>query len=106
MAALLDASTGALVNKIQAVPNCKESLGLFADSAISGDVVFVNGVNCKLPANPAPAGEVIALKSERFGETVGVPAPRSNRFSSKRGGRRQWCGLLSYLRTYQHSLRA
>jgi outer membrane protein assembly factor BamB len=61
---VLDASTGALVNKIRAVPNCKDSLGLFADSAIMGDVVFVNGVNCKLPANPAPAGVVIALNKD------------------------------------------
>ena len=36
---MLDASTGALVNNILAVPNCKDSLGLFADSAIMGDVV-------------------------------------------------------------------
>jgi len=61
---VLDASTGALVNNILAVPNCKDSLGLFADSAIMGDVVFVNGVNCKLPANPAPAGVVIALNKD------------------------------------------
>jgi outer membrane protein assembly factor BamB len=70
---VLDASTGALVNKIQAVPNCKESLGLFADSAISGDAVFVNGVNCKLPANPAPAGEVIALKCDASGKLWEFP---------------------------------
>ena len=70
---VLDASTGALVNKIQAVPNCKESLGLFADSAISDDVIFVNGVNCKLPANPAPAGEVIALKSDASGKLWEFP---------------------------------
>ena len=64
---VLDASTGALVNNIRAVPNCKDSLGLFADSAIMGDLVFVNGVNCKLPANPPsipPAGVVIALNKD------------------------------------------
>jgi hypothetical protein len=70
---VLDASTGALVNRIQAVPNCKDSLGLFADSAISGDVVFVNGVNCKLPANPAPAGEVVALNKDASGELWEFP---------------------------------
>jgi polyvinyl alcohol dehydrogenase (cytochrome) len=67
---VLDANTGALVNDIQAVPSCKDSLGLFADSAISGDVVVVNGVNCKIPANPPlmpPAGEVIALKKDASG---------------------------------------
>jgi outer membrane protein assembly factor BamB len=66
------------VNKIRAVPNCKDSLGLFADSAISGDVVFVNGVNCKLPANPpaiAPAGEVVALNKDASGELWEFPPP-------------------------------
>jgi polyvinyl alcohol dehydrogenase (cytochrome) len=74
---VLDASTGALVNKIQAVPNCKDSLGLFADSAIMGDVVFANGVNCKLqPATP-PAGEVVALKNDASGKLWEFPsAPR------------------------------
>jgi outer membrane protein assembly factor BamB len=70
---VLDASTGALVNKIRAVPNCKDSLGLFADSAIRGDVVFVNGVNCKLPANPAPAGEVVALNKDASRELWEFP---------------------------------
>jgi glucose dehydrogenase len=67
---VLDANTGELVNHIQAVPSCKDSLGLFADSAISGDAVFVNGVNCEIPANPPltpPAGEVIALKKDASG---------------------------------------
>jgi outer membrane protein assembly factor BamB len=71
---VLDASTGALVNNIRAVPNCKDSLGLFADSAIMGDVVFVNGVNCKLPANPAPAGVVIALNKDASGKVWEFPS--------------------------------
>ena len=74
---MLDASTGALVNNILAVPNCKDSLGLFADSAIMGDVVFVNGVNCKLPpnpANPAPAGVVIALNNDASGKVWEFPS--------------------------------
>jgi outer membrane protein assembly factor BamB len=62
---VLDAKTGALVNNIRAVPNCKDSLGLFADSAVSNGVVFVNGVNCKLQTFPPTGpGVVIALKSD------------------------------------------
>jgi outer membrane protein assembly factor BamB len=74
---VLDASTGALVNNIRAVPNCKDSLGLFADSAIMGDVVFVNGVNCKLPTNPPsipPAGVVIALNKDASGKVWEFPS--------------------------------
>src|SRR5262249_4178467 len=62
---VLDASTGALVKKIRAVPNCKGSEGPFADSAVSNGVVFVNGVNCKLQTFPPTGpGAVIALKSD------------------------------------------
>ena len=62
---VLDANTGALVNDIQAVPSCKGSEGLFADSAVSDGVVFVNGVNCKLQTFPPTGpGVVIALKSD------------------------------------------
>ena len=64
---VLDAATGDLVGSIQAVPSCAGSEGLFADSAISDDVVFVNGVNCNIPSKPPlipPTGAVIALKSD------------------------------------------
>jgi polyvinyl alcohol dehydrogenase (cytochrome) len=62
---VLDAKTGALVNNIRAVPNCTGSEGLFADSAVSNGVVFVNGVNCKLQTFPPTGpGVVIALKSD------------------------------------------
>jgi polyvinyl alcohol dehydrogenase (cytochrome) len=64
---VLDATSGELVGSIKAVPHCANSEGLFADSAISDGVVFVNGVDCSIPANPPlipPTGVVIALKSE------------------------------------------
>jgi polyvinyl alcohol dehydrogenase (cytochrome) len=64
---VLDAASGELVGSIQAVPDCAHSEGLFADSAISNGVVFVNGIDCSIPANPPlipPTGVVIALKSE------------------------------------------
>jgi polyvinyl alcohol dehydrogenase (cytochrome) len=64
---VLDAATGDLVSSIQAVPSCTNGLGLFADSAVSNDVVFVNGVNCKIPSKPPflpQTGAVIALKSD------------------------------------------
>jgi PQQ enzyme repeat len=62
---VLDANTGALVNNIQAVPTCTGSEGLFADSAVSDGVVFVNGVNCALQTFPPTGpGVVIALKSD------------------------------------------
>jgi glucose dehydrogenase len=74
---VLDASTGALVNNIRAVPNCKDSLGLFADSAIMDHVVFVNGVNCKLQPPIPPAGEVVALNEDASGKLWEFPsAPR------------------------------
>jgi polyvinyl alcohol dehydrogenase (cytochrome) len=66
---VLDAATGDLVGSIQAVPSCEGSEGLFADSAINENdgVVFVNGVNCRVPSHPPflpPTGAVIALKSD------------------------------------------
>jgi polyvinyl alcohol dehydrogenase (cytochrome) len=62
---VLNANTGALVNNIQAVPSCTGSEGLFADSAVSNGVVFVNGVNCALQTFPPTGpGVVIALKSD------------------------------------------
>jgi len=66
---VLDAATGELAGSIQAVPSCEGSEGLFADSAINENdgVVFVNGVNCKVPSHPPfipPTGAVIALKSD------------------------------------------
>ena len=48
---VLDAQNGDVVQQIRVVPDCTDSLGLFADSAISDGVVFVNGVNCIIPAN-------------------------------------------------------
>ena len=56
-----------MVQQIRVVPDCTDSLGLFADSAISDGVVFVNGVNCLIPAKPPfvpPTGVVAALKSD------------------------------------------
>jgi polyvinyl alcohol dehydrogenase (cytochrome) len=85
---VLDANTGALVNNIQAVPSCKDSLGLFADSAISGNFVFVNGVNCELPANPPslpPAGVVIALNKDASGKVWEFP-PAPGRIASALSG--------------------
>jgi polyvinyl alcohol dehydrogenase (cytochrome) len=64
---VLDAKDGHLVRQIRVVPDCTDSLGLFADSAISDGVVFVNGVNCIIPAKPPfvpPTGAVAALKSD------------------------------------------
>jgi polyvinyl alcohol dehydrogenase (cytochrome) len=64
---VLDAVDGRLVGSIQAVPSCAGSEGLFADSAISNGVVFVNGVNCNIPSKPPlipPTGAVVALKSD------------------------------------------
>jgi polyvinyl alcohol dehydrogenase (cytochrome) len=49
---VLDAASGDLAGSTQAVPDCVHSEGLFADSAISDGVVFVNGVDCSIPANP------------------------------------------------------
>ncbi|MBV9644203.1 MAG: PQQ-binding-like beta-propeller repeat protein [Verrucomicrobia bacterium] len=64
---VLDAADGRLVRSIQAVPSCAGSEGLFADSAISNGVVFVNGVNCDIPSKSPlipPTGAVVALKSD------------------------------------------
>jgi len=65
---VLDATSGELVGFIKAVLGCVPgSEGLFADSAISNGVVFVNGQDCSIFANPPlipPTGVVIALKSE------------------------------------------
>ncbi|MBV8140708.1 MAG: PQQ-binding-like beta-propeller repeat protein [Verrucomicrobia bacterium] len=64
---VLDAQDGHLVRQIRVVPDCTDSLGLFADSAISDGVVFVNGVNCIIPAKPPlvpPTGAVAALESD------------------------------------------
>jgi polyvinyl alcohol dehydrogenase (cytochrome) len=64
---VLDAQNGVVVQQIRVVPDCADSLGLFADSAISDGVVFVNGVNCLIPAKPPlvpPTGVVAALKSD------------------------------------------
>jgi outer membrane protein assembly factor BamB len=62
---VVDAQNGDVVQQIRVVPDCTDSLGLFADSAISDGVVFVNGVNCLIPAKPPfvpPTGVVAALK--------------------------------------------
>ena len=64
---VLDAQNGEVLQQIRVVPDCTDSLGLFADSAISDGVVFVNGVNCVIPAKPPlvpPTGAVAALKSD------------------------------------------
>jgi polyvinyl alcohol dehydrogenase (cytochrome) len=64
---VVDAQNGDVVQQIRVVPDCTDSLGLFADSAISDGVVFVNGVNCLIPAKPPsvpPTGVVAALKSD------------------------------------------
>jgi len=64
---VLDAQNGDVLQQIRVVPDCTDSLGLFADSAISDGVVFVNGVNCLIPAKPPfvpPTGVVAALKSD------------------------------------------
>jgi polyvinyl alcohol dehydrogenase (cytochrome) len=64
---VVDAQNGDVVRQIRVVPDCTDSLGLFADSAISDGVVFVNGVNCLIPAKPPfvpPTGVVAALKSD------------------------------------------
>jgi outer membrane protein assembly factor BamB len=69
--ASIGCSTGlaaSLVGSIKAVLGCVAgSEGLFADSAISNGVVFVNGEECSVFANPPlipPTGVVIALKSK------------------------------------------
>jgi polyvinyl alcohol dehydrogenase (cytochrome) len=65
---VLDATSGALVGSIKAVLGCVPgSEGIFADSAISNGVVFVNGQDCSVFANPPlipPTGVVIALESK------------------------------------------
>jgi outer membrane protein assembly factor BamB len=64
---VVDAQNGDVVQQIRVVPDCTDSLGLFADSAISDGVVFVNGANCIIPAKPPfvpPTGVVAALKSD------------------------------------------
>ena len=64
---MVDAQNGDVVQQIRVVPDCTDSLGLFADSAISDGVVFVNGANCIIPAKPPfvpPTGVVAALKSD------------------------------------------
>jgi hypothetical protein len=67
-----DSATGDLVGSIQAVPSCEGSEGLFADGAINENdgVVFVNGINCKVPSHSPflpPIGAVIALIGLREG---------------------------------------
>jgi polyvinyl alcohol dehydrogenase (cytochrome) len=78
---VLDAASGDLVGSIQAVPSCPNSEGLFADSAISGDAVFSNGVNCEIQANPPlipPTGEVIALNSDASGKRWQFTSPAAS----------------------------
>jgi polyvinyl alcohol dehydrogenase (cytochrome) len=59
---VLDAQTGEILGQKQVVPSCPNSNGLFADSAIANDIVFVNGEDCTASNNPlAPTGVVAAL---------------------------------------------
>jgi polyvinyl alcohol dehydrogenase (cytochrome) len=64
---VLEATTGELVGSIKAVQDCiPGEEGLFADSAISNGVAFVNGQDCRIFAKPPfipPTGVVIALKN-------------------------------------------
>lgn len=63
---VLDARTGGLIQQKQVVPSCPNSNGLFSDSAVAGNVVFVNGENCQIQnGNPLlPTGVVAALGSD------------------------------------------
>jgi outer membrane protein assembly factor BamB len=48
------------------VPSCPNSNGLFSDSAVTGELVFVNGEDCEAQSsNPLlPVGAVAALTSD------------------------------------------
>lgn len=63
---VLDARTGELVQQQQVVPSCPNSNGLFSDSAVAGNMVFVNGENCQISnGNPLlPTGAVAALTAD------------------------------------------
>jgi outer membrane protein assembly factor BamB len=63
---VLDARTGEVIQQNHVVPSCPNSNGLFSDSAVAGDLVFVNGENCELQsANPLlPVGAVAALAGD------------------------------------------
>jgi len=65
---VLNATSGDLVGSITAVLGCGAGAeGLFATGAISNGVVFENGADCSIFANPPlipPTGVVIALKSK------------------------------------------
>lgn len=75
---VLDAEDGRLIHQFQAVPSCPHSEGLFADSALAYGLAFVNGVNCKIPANPPlvpPTGVVAALDGDGSGERWEFTSP-------------------------------
>jgi polyvinyl alcohol dehydrogenase (cytochrome) len=59
---VLDAATGALVAVEQFVPGGGNG-GLFADSAVSGGIVFANGSNWPAP-NPPVTGSLIAFTGD------------------------------------------
>jgi polyvinyl alcohol dehydrogenase (cytochrome) len=63
---LLDARTGEIIQQTQVVPSCPNSDGLFSDSAVARDLVFVNGEDCQIEnGNPLlPTGAVAALTSD------------------------------------------
>jgi polyvinyl alcohol dehydrogenase (cytochrome) len=77
---VLDARTGALVNQIQLEPGGTLG-GLFADSGISGNVVFTNGTNW--PGNgpsdgtPPVGGDVVAISSDGSSELWRFSTPGS-----------------------------
>jgi polyvinyl alcohol dehydrogenase (cytochrome) len=80
---VLDAATGKLESDIQAVPSCgpQGSEGLFATSAISNGVVFVNGQNCMASPPFPPSGAVVALKSDASEILWEFPSPGAPVFS-------------------------
>ncbi len=64
---VVDAATGSTVGQNQALPFCPGTEGIFADSAVSGNIVVVNGENCNVyshqPIIP-PTGQVVALSGD------------------------------------------
>jgi polyvinyl alcohol dehydrogenase (cytochrome) len=76
---VVDATTGALINQIQAEPGGSLG-GLFADTAVARGVVFANGINWPNPdaGNPPLGGDLIALSGDGSQELWRFPTPTPN----------------------------
>jgi polyvinyl alcohol dehydrogenase (cytochrome) len=75
---VLDAATGKLINQLQVEPDGPLG-GLFADTAVAGDVVYANGTNWPNADSGGPpiAGDLIAIAGDGSRELWRSTAPAS-----------------------------